>query len=59
MLGDRRRHTPAGARGGGPGARGRTLVNGEEIPGKDTRPLTAGDVVRTETPGGGGYGPGG
>ena len=59
VLGDRRRHTPAGARGGGPGARGRTLVNGEEIPGKDTRPLTAGDVVRTETPGGGGYGPGG
>ena len=47
----------AGARGGDSGARGRTLVNGEEIPGKDTRRLAAGDVVRTETPGGGGYGP--
>jgi N-methylhydantoinase B len=56
VLGDRRRHAPAGARGGGPGARGRTLVNGDEIPGKDTRRLAAGDVVRTETPGGGGYG---
>jgi len=31
-------------------------VNGDEIPGKDTRRLAAGDVVRTETPGGGGYG---
>ena len=56
VLGDRRRHAPAGARGGEPGARGRTLVNGDEIPGKDTRGLTAGDVVRTETPGGGGFG---
>ena len=57
VLGDRRRHPPRGARGGDPGAPGRTLVNGEEIPGKDTRWLAAGDVVRTETPGGGGFGP--
>ena len=56
VLGDRRRHRPRGAHGGADGARGRTLVNGEEIPGKDTRPLAAGDVVRTETPGGGGWG---
>ena len=56
VLGDRRRHAPPGARGGEPGARGRTLVNGEEIPGKETRWLAPGDVVRTETPGGGGYG---
>jgi N-methylhydantoinase B len=58
VLGDRRRHAPAGARGGGAGTRGRTLVNGKEIPGKDTRRLAPGDVVRTETPGGGGYGRG-
>jgi N-methylhydantoinase B len=58
VLGDRRRHAPAGSHGGGPGERGRTLVNGEEIPGKHTRALAAGDVVRTETPGGGGYGRG-
>jgi N-methylhydantoinase B len=57
VLGDRRRHAPAGAAGGRPAARGRTLVNGEEIAGKETRWLAAGDVVRNETPGGGGYGP--
>jgi N-methylhydantoinase B len=56
VLGDRRRHAPRGAHGGSDGERGRTLVNGEEIPGKDTRPLATGDVVRTETPGGGGWG---
>jgi N-methylhydantoinase B len=56
VLGDRRRHAPPGSRGGGAGAVGRTLVNGEEIPGKDTRWLAPGDVVRTETPGGGGFG---
>jgi N-methylhydantoinase B/oxoprolinase/acetone carboxylase alpha subunit len=31
-------------------------VNGEEQPAKLTRQLRAGDVVRIETPGGGGYG---
>jgi N-methylhydantoinase B len=56
VLGDRRRHATRGAHGGGSGARGRTLVNYVEIPGKDTRSLEAGDVVRTETPGGGGWG---
>jgi N-methylhydantoinase B len=56
VLGDRRRHPPRGARGGANGARGRTLVDGEEIPGKDTRQLQAGQVLRVETPGGGGYG---
>jgi len=48
--------TSPGAEGGGDGARGRTLVNGEEIPGKDTRQLAPGDLVRIETPGGGGFG---
>ena len=56
VLGDRRRHPPPGARRGGAGAPGRTFVNGAEIPGKETRLLAAGDVVRTETPGGGGFG---
>jgi len=32
-------------------------LNGEELPAKITRGLRAGDVVRVETPGGGGYGP--
>jgi N-methylhydantoinase B len=56
VLGDRRRRAPRGVGGGEDGARGRTLVNGEEIPGKDTRTLAPGDVVRVETPGGGGFG---
>jgi N-methylhydantoinase B len=56
VLAERRRHSPHGTRGGEDGARGRTLVNGEEQPPKLTRRLRAGDVVRVETPGGGGYG---
>jgi N-methylhydantoinase B len=56
LLGERRRRAPQGAVGGKPGARGRNLLNGEELPGKVTRDLAAGDVVRIETPGGGGFG---
>jgi N-methylhydantoinase B len=56
LVGERRRRGPSGARGGGPGEPGRNLLNGEELPAKTTRSLRAGDVVRVETPGGGGYG---
>jgi N-methylhydantoinase B len=56
VLAERRRHAPPGRAGGEPGEPGRTLVNGEEQPPKLTRQLRAGDVVRVETPGGGGYG---
>jgi N-methylhydantoinase B len=56
VLAERRRHAPAGRAGGEEGARGRTLVNGEEQQPKLTRQLRAGDVVRVETPGGGGHG---
>jgi N-methylhydantoinase B len=56
VLAERRRHAPRGRDGGSDGAPGRTLVNGEEQPPKLTRQLRAGDVVRVETPGGGGYG---
>jgi N-methylhydantoinase B len=55
VLAERRRNAPRGAHGGGDGARGRTLVNGEEQPPKTTLALHAGDLVRIETPGGGGY----
>jgi N-methylhydantoinase B len=58
ILSDRRRHAPAGRRGGDAGAPGRNLLNGRKIPAKVTRDLEAGDVVRIETPGGGGYGAG-
>jgi N-methylhydantoinase B len=56
ILSERRRHAPQGADGGEPGARGRNFLNGEELPPKTTRDLAAGDVVRIETPGGGGFG---
>jgi N-methylhydantoinase B len=56
VLAERRRHAPPGRDGGEDGVRGRTLVNGEEQPPKLTRALRAGDVVRVETPGGGGRG---
>ena len=56
VLAERRAHGPHGAEGGGDGAPGRTLVNGEEQPAKVIRQLRAGDVVRIETPGGGGFG---
>jgi N-methylhydantoinase B len=56
ILSERRAHAPAGARGGGPGTPGRNLLNGEELPAKTTVNLAAGDVLRIETPGGGGFG---
>ena len=56
VLAERRRHAPQGRAGGKDGMGGRTLVNGEEQPPKLTRQLSAGDVIRVETPGGGGYG---
>jgi N-methylhydantoinase B len=57
LVGERRARAPQGARGGGPGLPGRNLLNGEELPAKVTRGLRADDLVRVETPGGGGYGP--
>ena len=57
VLHERRRHAPKGAAGGAEGSCGRTTVNGEELPPKATISLAAGDLVRIETPGGGGFGP--
>jgi N-methylhydantoinase B len=56
LLTERRAHAPQGAAGGEPGATGRNLLNGEELPPKATRALEPGDVIRVETPGGGGFG---
>ena len=56
LLTERRLHAPAGVAGGEPGARGRNLLNDDELPPKATRQLRAGDLVRIETPGGGGFG---
>ncbi len=56
IISERRRHAPHGERGGEPGAPGDNRLNGEELPGKVTRDLVAGDVISIETPGGGGFG---
>jgi len=60
LLADRRAFAPYGLQGGGDGSAGRTvLVSGgetRELPGKCSIAVKAGDVVRVETPGGGGWG---
>jgi N-methylhydantoinase B len=56
LITERRRHPPPGAHGGQPGARGRNLLDGRELPGKITGVLRPGERLRIETPGGGGYG---
>jgi N-methylhydantoinase B len=56
LIGERRRHTPQGREGGGPGALGRDLLNGKPVPAKGEGELARGDRLRIETPGGGGYG---
>jgi N-methylhydantoinase B len=56
LIAERRRHAPRGAAGGRPGARGRDLLDGEPLPGKTTGRLRAGQRLRVETPGGGGFG---
>lgn len=55
ILSDRRKHPPAGAEGGAPGAPGRNLLNGEPIPSKGNFAVARRDILRIETPGGGGY----
>ena len=60
ILSERRRNAPYGLRGGEPGMRGRNFVIKDEVPyerpGKFQERLKRGDIVRIETPGGGGYG---
>ncbi len=56
LITERRRHPPPGAAGGQPGARGRNLLDGHELPPKIVGTLAAGQRLRIETPGGGGYG---
>lgn len=56
ILADRRVHAPWGLHGGSGGACGRDFINGERVSARTTVDLRAGDVVRIETPGGGGWG---
>ena len=56
LLTQRRKLRPKGAHGGGDGHAGRNLLNEQELPAFVTTDLEVGDVVRVETPGGGGWG---
>src|SRR5262245_47355155 len=60
VLSERRRRQPYGVQGGSPGACGRNSVwhDGVErnVPAKARLQLNAGDRLRIETPGGGGFG---
>jgi N-methylhydantoinase B len=56
LIAERRRRAPSGHEGGGSGEPGRDTLNGEPIAGKSEGDLAAGDRLRIETPGGGGYG---
>ncbi len=58
LLTERRRHAPAGGVGGQDGKAGANLLNGQRLASKTTMRLAAGDVLRIETPGGGGWGKG-
>jgi N-methylhydantoinase B len=59
LLSERRLHPPAGALGGGPGARGQNVLiregREETLPGKVTFQARAGDVISVRSPGGGGW----
>jgi N-methylhydantoinase B len=56
LITERRRHAPPGAAGGDDGARGRNLLDGQELAAKAGGTLRAGQRLRLDTPGGGGHG---
>jgi N-methylhydantoinase B len=56
LLTDRRRHAPSGARGGGQGQPGENSLNGKVMGARAALTMAVGDVLRVETPGGGGWG---
>jgi N-methylhydantoinase B len=56
LLTQRRALRPRGAGGGSDGLAGRNLLNGVELPAFVTTDLEPGDLLRIETPGGGGWG---
>ena len=56
LLADRRKRGPYGLYGGEEGARGLNRINTQSIAAKGSHELKAGDRIRIETPGGGGWG---
>lgn len=57
LISERRRRGPWGLAGGAAGQPGITRLDGEELPPKCERAISAGQTLTIETPGGGGYGP--
>jgi len=57
LITERRARAPRGRAGGSDGDRGRNSRNGEPLAAKCQGRLEPGDVLRIETPGGGGLGP--
>ncbi|MBI4182746.1 MAG: hydantoinase B/oxoprolinase family protein [Proteobacteria bacterium] len=56
FLLNRRAFAPEGLLGGGPGAHGRLRLNGRTIDPTEPWVVRKGDVIRMQTPGGGGFG---
>jgi len=56
ILSERRTRAPFGLNGGASGARGRNTHAGRDVGGKSSFDVAAGERVRIETPGGGGFG---
>ncbi|HEU4433809.1 MAG TPA: hydantoinase B/oxoprolinase family protein [Pyrinomonadaceae bacterium] len=56
LLADRRKRGPYGLYGGSEGARGLNRINNQSVAAKGSHELKAGDRIRIETPGGGGWG---
>jgi N-methylhydantoinase B len=60
VLSERRKLPPYGLQGGEPGVVGKNVIiqkhQSKEQPGKFSASLKKGDIIRIETPGGGGYG---
>jgi 5-oxoprolinase (ATP-hydrolysing) len=56
VVSERRVIPPYGMRGGSAGARGMNLLNGKPLQHRVSMDVRAGDVLRIETPGGGGWG---
>jgi N-methylhydantoinase B len=56
VVTERRSRPPWGLSGGAPGLPGRNLLDGQRIPAKCQLAVRQGQVLRIETPGGGGFG---
>jgi N-methylhydantoinase B len=56
LITERRRHPPRGQDGGADGSPGRNFHDGRPLPSKAEGDLAAGETLRIETPGGGGFG---